>query len=117
MTRQQEDEIQARIEFKMNELLTSVENAAKANWFTAFRGNSQKHSHYWEAFGQMKQMLIKEMQMDTPYDDMAEQKRRDTRNQAVQKIMDRLCRRGVGDYYPNARFVAEIIENIQNQNL
>lgn len=41
-----EKEIQARIEFKMNELLTGVENACKIHWQMAFENNSQKHSHY-----------------------------------------------------------------------
>lgn len=65
----------------------------------AFQNNSPKHSHYWEAFGKMKQMLIKEMQMATPYNDMAEQKRRKKRNEAIDKIMERFCKRGERDYH------------------
>ena len=88
-----EKEIQVRVAFKMNELLTAVENTAKANWNIAFQSNSQKHSHYWEAFGQMKQMLIKEMQIATPYDDMAEQKRRKKRDETIDKIIHLIGRR------------------------
>ena len=109
-----EKEIQARVDFKMNELLTAVENTAKTNWNVAFHSNSQKHSHYWEAFGQMKQMLIKEMQMATPYDDMAEQKRRKKRDEAIDKIMERCCKRGERDYYEKERLLVSIIENAQN---
>lgn len=109
-----EKEIQARVVFKMNELLTAVENTAKAKWNIAFQNNSQKHSHYWEAFGQMKQMLIKEMQMATPYDDMAEQKRRKKRDEAIDKIMERFCKRGERDYHEKERLLVSLIENAQN---
>lgn len=109
-----EKEIQARVDFKMNELLTAVENTAKANWNVAFQSNSQKHSHYWEAFGQMKQMLIKETQMATPYDDMAEQKRRKKRDEAIDKIMERFCKRGERDYHEKERLLVSLIENAQN---
>ena len=109
-----EKEIQARVDFKMNELLTAVENTAKANWNIAFQNNSQKHSHYCEAFGQMKQMLIKEMQMATPYDDMAEQKRRKKRDEAIDKIMERFCKRGERDYHEKERLLVSLIENAQN---
>ena len=109
-----EKEIQARVDFKMNELLTAVENTAKANWNVAFQSNSPKHSHYWEAFGQMKQMLIKEMQMATPRDDMTEQKRRKKRDEAIDKIMERFCKRGERDYHEKERLLVSLIENAQN---
>jgi hypothetical protein len=109
-----EKEIQARVDFKMNELLTAVENTAKANWDIAFQNNSQKRSHYWEAFGQMKGMLIKEMQMATPFDDMAEQKKRKKRDEAIDKIMECFCKRGERDYHEKERFLVSIIEIAQN---
>jgi hypothetical protein len=108
-----EKEIQARVEFKMNELLTAVENTAKANWSIAFHSSSQKHEHYWEAFKQMKQMLIKEVQMDAPFDYMAEQKRRVKRDEAIKKIMERFCKRGEHDYIAKERFLVSIIEKAQ----
>lgn len=109
-----EKEIQARVNFKMNELLTAVENTAKTNWNVAFQSNSQKHSHYLEAFGQMKQMLIKEMQMSTPYDDMSEQKRRKKRDEAIDKIMEHFCKRGERDYHHKEQLLVSLIENAQN---
>lgn len=109
-----EKEIQARVDFKIKELLTAVENTAKANWNVAFQNNSPKHSHYWEAFGQMKQMLIKEIQMATPYDDMAEQKRRKKRDKAIDKIMERFCKRGERDYHHKERLLVSIVEDAQN---
>lgn len=109
-----EKEIQARVDFKINKLLTAVENTAKTNWNIAFQHNSQKHSHYWEAFEQIKQMLIKEIQMVTPYDDMAEQKRRKKRDEAINKIMERFCKRGERDYHEKERVLVSIIENAQD---
>ena len=108
-----EKEIQERDNFKINELLTAVENTAKANWNIAFQNNSQKHSHYFEAFGQMKQMLIKEMHMATPYDDMAEQKRRKLRDKAIDKIMERFCKRCETDYHQKERLLVSIIKDAQ----
>lgn len=109
-----EKEIQARVDFKMNELLTALENTAKANWNSAFQNNSPKYSHYWEAFEQMKHMLIKEMQMAAPFDDMADQKRRKKRDEAIDKIMERFCKRGERDYHEKERLLVSFIENAQN---
>lgn len=109
-----EEEVNARVEFKMNELLVALENTAKINWNTAFQHNSQKHSHYYEAFSQVKQMLIKEMEMATPFNNMAEQKRRKKRDEAIDKVMERFCKRGDRDYYEKERLLVSIIENAQN---
>ena len=111
----EEKEIQERVNFKMNRFLTAIENTARANWHTAFEKNSRKHSHYWEAFKQMKQMLIKEMQMAVPYNDMAEQKRRKKRDEAIEKIMERFCKRGENDYQEKERFLVSIIKTIQEE--
>lgn len=108
-----EEEVQARVDFKMSELLTAVENTAKTNWSIAFQTNSQKHSHYWEAFGQIKLMLHKEIRMATTYSDMAEHKRRAKRDEAVDKIMDRFCNRSERDYHQKEKLLVEIIKNIQ----
>jgi hypothetical protein len=59
-------------------------------------------------------MLIKEIQMGTPYDDMSEQKRRKKRDEAINKIMKRFCKRGEYDYHEKERLLISIIENAQN---
>jgi len=109
-----EKEIQARVNFKINELLTTVENSAKINWNIAFRSNSQKHSHYWEAFGQLKNMIKKECDMSVPYDDMVEQNRRKSRDLAVNNISERLLKRGDRDYYQKLSLIVSEIEKSQN---
>lgn len=109
-----EKEVQARVDFKMNELLTAVENTAKANWNISFQNNSPKHAHYWEAFNQLKQMFKKEVDMATPFDEMAEVRRREKRDKAVNKVMARLCKKGDRDYYQKEKVLVSAIEEAQN---
>lgn len=108
-----EKEVQARVEFKMNELLTAVENTAKNNWNSAFHSGNPKHAHYWEAFSQLKGMLSKEIKMSTPFDNMAKQDKRRKRNIAIEKIMGRFCKRGERDYHQKERLLVSIIEEAQ----
>lgn len=109
-----EREIKTRVEFKLNDLLSAVENTAKANWNAAFNLNSQKHTHYWEALSQMKQMLVKEINMPTPYNDMTEQKKKKKRDKAIGEIMERFCKKGERDYFHKLKLLASSIEKAQN---
>lgn len=59
-------------------------------------------------------MLIKEMQMAAPYDNMAEQKRRNKRNEAIDKIMERFYKRGEKDYSEKQQLLVSIIEDVQD---
>lgn len=113
MDKKIESEVQAQVEFKMNELLTAVENRANANWSIAFSSMSQKHTHYWEAFKELKEMLVKEMRMPTPYDQMAEQGRREERDEAVNKLAERLIKKGDPDYDSKIRVIVSTIESVQ----
>lgn len=92
-TIEMEKEVQARVEFKMNELITGIKNQAGLQWSLAFNNMSQKHQHYWEAFEQMKRMWKKELDMATPYNDMHVQKIRSIKNEAVDKLMKELDHR------------------------
>ena len=114
MDKEIEKEVQARVEFKMDQLLTAVENVAKTNWGIAFQNGSQKHTHYWEAFKQLEHMVSKEASMPTPYDNMADIKRRSKRDKAIEKIMDRFCSRGERDYHYKERLLVSIIEELQD---
>lgn len=80
-------EVQARVNFKLDELLTAMRNAAARNWVFAHKTLSQKYTYYWEAFEQMVQMLDKERYMAAPYDEMAIQNKRFKRDVAVEDIM------------------------------
>ena len=106
-----EEEVKARVEFKLNELLTAVENTAENNWNSAFHSGNPKLGHYWEAFSQLKGMLLKEIEMPTPFDNIAEQDRRRKRDIAIEKIMSRFCKKGERDYHQKERLLVSIIED------
>lgn len=109
-----EEEIQARIEFKMMELLKGVENQALNCWNASMSGNHPKYSYYAQAFNQLKQMLMKEMIMSPPCDNMAELKKRESRDKAISKIMKRFCKEGEREYGHKERFLVDVIHNLQN---
>jgi hypothetical protein len=107
-----EKEVQARVEFKMNELLTGLKNRYDINWNIAFNTGNSKYHHYQEAFAEMQSMFKKELEMSTPYDHMAEQKRRIKRDEAIIKIMKRFFI-GDRDYHHKEKLIVSIIEDAQ----
>lgn len=108
-----EKEVQARVDFKMNELLTAIKNTANTNWNIAFQTGNPKYSHYWEAFNQMSGMFKKELEMGLPFNEMSELNRRKKRDKAIEKIMERFCQRGTRDYYQKEKEAVKIIEEAQ----
>lgn len=106
-------EIQERVEFKMNELLTGLRNRASVNWNIAFVEGSQKHQHYWEAFGQMAEMLKKEMMMDVPRDEMFETKKRALKDKAVEKISSSILKPGESGYRNKINVIVSAVEQAQ----
>ena len=111
-----EKEIQLRFEFKINELLDAVKNACNRNWCIAAENMSSKHENYWEAFRQMKGMLIKERDMSLPYDNMLAQKRQEVKNTAVEKLSDRLLKKGSREYYQHQQLIASLVEEVQRNS-
>lgn len=107
-----EAEIEERLDYKMSQILIALENRTKANWDHAFQYNSQKHCHYWEAFKEMRSMLLKEIELPVPYDNMAEQVKRKKRDIALDKIMNRFCKKSERDYYEKERFLAGVLNEI-----
>ncbi len=108
-----EKEIQSRVDFKMKELLTGIENTAKTNWHIAFHSTSIKHQHYWEAFNQMKDMLIKEMVMGLPYDEMYKRRKWEAKEKAVKTISELLDLRGNSRDQHKLSIIANAIEKAQ----
>jgi len=106
-------EVQAQVDFKINELKTGLKNAVDRNWAIAFQQGSPKHSNYYEAFREMMGMLKKEAEMATPFDKMAAQKKRVLRDAAVGKLVANFCKRGDRDYYIKERLIVSIIEDAQ----
>lgn len=109
-----ENEVQARIEFKMNEFMMGMKNACTRNWHIAAQSGNQKYQHYWEAFEQMKEMFEKEIRMPPPYDDMYKRKKWEAKEKAVKNIANSLDLKGRRDYDHKIRIVASEIEKAQN---
>ena len=109
-----EREVQARVDFKMNELLTGLKNTISANFSAAIKTNNPKYSYYWEAFTQFDEMVKKERDMGTPYNDMAKRELEKKRNNAVTKLSNRLLKRGAYDYHEKERFIVGVVEDLLN---
>ncbi len=113
MSKEIEQEVQARVEFKMNEFITGLKNIAKRHWHIAFQTMDSKYQHYWEAFEQIEQMIQKEIRMGTPYDDMANRKKWEAKQKAVENISNSLQLKG-RDADHKIRIIVREVESAQN---
>ena len=107
-----EAEVQARVDFKMNELLTGIRNTININYQASLQSGSPKHYYYWEAFNRFEEMVKKETEMGVPCDEMAKLKIAQKRDTAVEKLMERLCKKGSRDYHEKESFVVGVVENL-----
>lgn len=113
MTTEQEKEIQARLEFKMNELLTGVKNRVALKYAQAF-DMTRKSQYMWQAFEELEEMVKKEINMAPPYDEMAKRKMGEAKNRAVEKIANSLNLIGSRAYEGKIRVIVSAIEEAQN---
>jgi len=109
-----ENEVQSRLDFKMNELLTGLKNTISTNYNATVNSNNPKYYYYWEAFSRFEEMIKKERDMPTPYDDMAKRKLKEKRDAAVNELSNRLLKKGTYDYQENERFIVSVIEKLLN---
>lgn len=112
-----EAEVQARVAFKMNELLTAVTNMANASWHQAFNSGHGKYANYWEAYNLMLARFKKELNLPTPSDHMAMDLKQKNKREAIDKIMEELV--SFGRIHPRdevrvRNFLARTIEALQN---
>lgn len=108
-----EKEINARVEFKLNELKTGVKNRVAAKYAQAF--NMTRESQYaWEAFKEISEMFNKEISMATPSNDMDRERKWKAKEKAVESIMKSLHDRDRHDFNYKARIVATHVERAQN---
>lgn len=105
-------EIQAKVEFKMNEFLTGVKNRLAFKHRQAF-DMTRESEGVWLAFQEVSDMINKEINMPTPYDNMSEQNKKEAKNKAVDKIMKTLDLRG-REYDSKIRTVVAAIEMAQD---
>lgn len=108
-----EKEIQARIEFKLGELLTGVKNRVHFKHMQAF-DMTRESGYAWKAFEELSGMLKKEIEMPTPYDNMVGERKRKAKNIAVDNIMDALDFRDKHKYYSKVNIIVKEIEKAQN---
>ena len=107
-----EAEVQARVEFKMNEFLTCVKNKVGFKYKQAF-DMSQKSQYAWQAFEELSEMLKKEIRMPTPYDEMSKRRMWEAKNKAVENIMKSLDFRGRHEYDQKVKSIVSEVENAQ----
>lgn len=107
-----EDEIQERINFKMSELMTVLENRIGIEWNISFNNMSQKHANYMEAFKMLKEMIKKEMIMAVPYDNMAERQMNKSKDIAVEKFVKLFNIEGQRNYQGKVSQIVNIIEEL-----
>lgn len=108
-----EKEIQARVAFKMNELLTGVKNKVRYKYKQAF-DMTQNSQYIWQAWEELEEMVKKEVAMATPYNDMDKRKKWEAKEKAVDNITKSLDLRGRHDYPHKVRVIVSEIEKAQN---
>lgn len=109
-----EREIQARVEFKMNELLTGIKNRVNFKYAQAF-DMTQKSQDVWQAFKEVADMVKKEIEMATPSNQMVVQRQWEAKEKAVDSILDIFeCNKGTREYYTRINRLVREIEKAQN---
>ena len=107
-----EREIQARVEFKMNELLTGIKNRVGHKYNQAF-DMTRESEQAWKAFSEIAEMVKKETFMATPRNDMDKHAKWLAKEAAVKNIMEHFKCRG-RDYDEKVRGLVNEIEKAQN---
>ena len=108
-----EKEVQARVEFKMNELLIGIKNRVVFKYKQAF-DMTQKSQYIWQAWEELKEMVTKEVAMVTPYDDMDNHKKWAAKEVAVDNITKYLDKHDQHEYQRKVRVIVSEIEKAQN---
>lgn len=104
-----EKEIQARIEFKMNEFLTSVKNTLSFKYRQAF-DMSRESEYSWKAFQEVSEILQKEIYLPTPCNKMSQYRKIKAKDAAVEKISKTLDLRGRRDYFDKIKIIVSAVE-------
>lgn len=105
-------EIQAQVEFKMNEFLTGLKNRLGFKYQQAF-DMTQKSQYIWQAFEEVSGMMKKEISLSTPYDNMSLRRKWEQKEKAVDKIVKKFKLQG-RDYDVNIRTIVNAVEIAQD---
>lgn len=104
-----EKEIQLRVQFKMNEFLTSLKNRVNFKYQQAF-DMTKESEQAWKSFKEISEMVKKEINMGVPCDDMAKRKKWEAKEKAVRYISKSLKLQDDIDYRYKIRSVVTAIE-------
>ncbi len=124
-TKQQEQEIQERVNFKLNEILTGIKNRINIHHKLSFDltledkiSLGQREYHFKEAYDEFLETFKKEIEMQVPCNNMSELEFKRKRNIIVDKIMekfDNLTRAHI-NYDQRQHFLRNIV-SILERNL
>ena len=106
-----EKEIQKRVGFRLNE----IENQFHMHKVAAKLADKHSFGHiqcraYLRAWEDMHEILNKELTMGTPFDGTAEKRVWEMKELVVDKLSDRLLKKGTREYDRNKSFINNIIE-------
>jgi hypothetical protein len=109
-----EREIQARVDFKMNEFRTAVGNMVGVMYARCYFNPSGHAVREWETYKAILGMVTKEIEMALPYNKIDKMKQKKARNKAVDEIERSLKLRGTRDGFHKLTIINSIIEKAQN---
>lgn len=110
-----ENEIQRRVDFKMKEFRTSFNN--RLEWAKKHDKMSFGHLFYrgkLEAWNEMKNALDKEIHMGTPFDEDFKKRVWIKKEKIVDKISDRILKKGTKEYWQLKSFINNCVEDFIN---
>lgn len=84
-----EKEVNARVEFNMDEFKSVLKNTVAGKYRQAW-DMTLKSQYKWEAFEEFEQLFNKEIKMPTPYDDMHSRKKWEVKEAAINSIRKEL---------------------------
>jgi hypothetical protein len=108
-----EDEINARVIFKMNELLTGVKNRVGFKYQQAF-DMTRESEQAWKAFEELEGMFKKEIKLPTPIDNMAMVKKWKNKEKAVDKMKELISFKDGHELHHKLSKIVNIIEEAQD---
>lgn len=94
MSEELEKEIEARLEFKKQEIITNLESRIERLKATSIINLSSQDYYLSLALNQCLGIVKKEFKLSCPYDGMAEAKRKEGIDKTIDKIMTKFFRKG-----------------------
>ena len=89
-----EKEIQERVDFKMNEIITSLKNKAAYHFNSVMNGGNPKDSYKRDGINEAISIVEKERDLPTPTNNMYGEKYMKKRDKFVDDVFERLVPRG-----------------------